>query len=267
MTDERTGRTALITGASAGLGETIALACAKEGWRLALGARRVERVEDVARRARALGAEVYAGPLDVSREGSVEDFFRESEARVGLADVIVNNAGFSKPGLLHEREPADIRYEVETNLLGLLFVARRGIRVLVENEKRGDIVFMGSDAATNPRPGQVPYSAAKGGLEILCTSLARELEGTGVRVARMRLGPTVSEFAADWDLSPEVLETRTEYFRRFGLRDARHYGTVMPAEEVARALIFAVTRPPGVVIDTIDMYPEAPAGSAITELR
>ena len=266
MTDTPTPRTALITGASAGLGETIALACAKEGWHLALGARREDRLLDVAQRARKLGVEVYAGRLDVGQEDSVEAFFEASEAALGIADVIVNNAGLSKPGLLHERDAAGIRLEVETNLLGLLFIARRAIQALVENEKRGDIVFMGSDASTNPRPGQVTYSATKGGLEILCTSLARELEGTGVRVARMRLGPAVSEFAAEWDLSPEALEARTEYFRRFGLRDARHYGSLMPAEEVARALIFAVTRPPGVVMDTIDMYPEAPMGSGITEL-
>ena len=260
-------RTALITGASAGLGETIALACAQEGWRVALGARRADRLEDVARRARELGAEVYAGPLDVGDADSVERFFAESEAALGVADVVVNNAGISKPGLLHQRDPADIRREVETNLLGLLLVARRGIASLVDHERRGDLVFMGSDASSNPRPGQVTYSATKGGLEILCTSLARELEGTGIRVVRLRLGPAVSEFAAKWDLSPEVLEERTDYFRRFGLRDARHYGSLMPAEEVASALIFAVTRPPGVVMDTIDMYPEAPLGNAKKELR
>ena len=267
MTREQKQRTAVITGASAGLGESIALACAKKGWHLALGARRLDRVQDVARRARELGAQVYAGPLDVSKADSVEAFFQESENTVGTADVIVNNAGLSKPGLLHERDTADIRYEVETNLLGLLFVARRGIRGLIDAGRRGDLVFMGSDASTNPRPGQVTYSATKGGLEILCTSLARELEGTGVRVVRLRLGPAVSEFASEWDLSPEVLEARTQYFRRFGLRDARHYGSLMPAEEVAQALIFAVTRPPGVVMDTIDMYPEAPIGSGPGEFR
>lgn len=260
-------RTVLITGASAGLGETIALACAQEGWRLALGARRTDRLEAVAHRARELGAEVHAGPLDVGDADSVERFFSESEAALGVADVVVNNAGVSKPGLLHQRDPDDIRREVETNLLGLLLVARRGIAALVDHEKRGDLVFMGSDASSNPRPGQVTYSATKGGLEILCTSLARELEGTGIRVVRLRLGPAISEFAAEWDLSPEVLEERTEYFRRFGLRDARHYGSLMPAEEVARALIFAVTRPPGVVMDTIDMYPEAPLGTAKKDLR
>ncbi|MGE4651282.1 MAG: SDR family NAD(P)-dependent oxidoreductase, partial [Myxococcota bacterium] len=91
MTQPRSARTALITGASAGLGENIALACAKEGWRLALGARRRDRLEDVARRARDLGAEVYAGALDVGQEASVENFFGESEAALGCADVIINN--------------------------------------------------------------------------------------------------------------------------------------------------------------------------------
>lgn len=267
MSGETRQRTALITGASAGLGEAIALAGAREGWRLALGARRMDRLEDVAQRAREAGAEVFAAPLDVGDEASVERFFAQSEEALGVADVIVNNAGLSKPGLLHERETADIRREVETNLLGLLFVSRRGTAALVEQGRRGDLVFMGSDAASNPRPGQVTYSATKGGLEILCTSLARELEGTGVRVIRLRLGPTVSEFASEWDLSPDVLEERTEYFRRFGLRDARHYGSLMPAEEVAGAIVFAVTRPPGVVIDTIDMYPEAPLGSGTRGIR
>jgi NADP-dependent 3-hydroxy acid dehydrogenase YdfG len=260
-------RTALITGASAGLGEAIAIACAEQGWRLALGARRQDRLEDVARRAREAGAEVYAGPLDVGREESVEQFFSASEAAVGVADVIVNNAGLSKPGLLHERDPAALRLEVETNLLGPLLVTRRGVAALIARGERGDVVFMGSDAASNPRPGQVAYSATKGGLETLCTSLARELEGTGVRVSRLRLGPTVSEFASEWDLSPEVLEERTAYFRRFGLRDARHYGSLMPSEEVARAVLFCVTQPPGVVLDTIDMYPEAPVGSGVDRLR
>ena len=88
-----------------------------------------------------------------------------------------------------------------------------------------------------------------------------------MRVSRLRLGPTVSEFASEWDPSPEVLEERTAYFRRFGLRDARHYGSLMPSEEVARAVLFCVTQPPGVVLDTIDMYPEAPVGSGVDRLR
>jgi NADP-dependent 3-hydroxy acid dehydrogenase YdfG len=141
------------------------------------------------------------------------------------------------------------------------------VAALVDSGQRGDVVFMGSDAATNPRPGQVVYTATKGALETLCTSLSRELEGTGVRIIRLRLGPTMSEFAAGWDLSPELLERRTEFFRRFGLRDARHYGNVMPAEQVAEAVLFALKRPPGVVVDTIDMYPEAPLGEAVKGLR
>ncbi|MBW2422905.1 MAG: SDR family NAD(P)-dependent oxidoreductase [Deltaproteobacteria bacterium] len=265
--DAERQRTVLITGASAGLGEALALACARKGWRLALGARRIDRLEAVASRARDAGAVVHAAPLDVADERSVERFFVDSEAALGVADVVVNNAGFSMPRLLHESEPSEIRNEVETNLLGTLFVTRRGVAALVESGTRGDIVFMGSDASTVPRPGQATYSACKGALEALGTSLSRELEGTGVRIIRMRLGPTMSEFAADWDLSPEVLEPRTALFRRFGLRDARHFGNVMAAEDVAEAVLFAVGRPLGVVIDTIDMYPEAPLGDAVRGLR
>jgi len=260
-------RSVLITGASAGLGEAIALGCARPGWRLALGARRLERLEAVARRARQSGAEVFAGPLDVTDADSVESFFSRSEAALGVADVIVNNAGASTPGLLHERTAEEIRAELDVNLLGVLYVTRRGVAALVERGMRGDVVFMGSDSSLNPRPGQAVYSATKGALEALCTSLSRELEGTGVRMIRLRLGPAQSEFWLGWDLSPEVLERRTEFFRRFGLRDARHYGNVMPAEQVAEALIFAISRPPGVVIDTIDLYPEAPLGNAMRGLR
>jgi NADP-dependent 3-hydroxy acid dehydrogenase YdfG len=168
---------------------------------------------------------------------------------------------------LHESKTADLRREVETNLLGVLFVTRRGVAALVNGGKRGDVVFMGSDASVNPRPGQATYSATKGALETLATSLSRELEGTGVRIIRLRIGPTMSEFASEWDLSPEALQARTELFRRFGLRDARHFGTVMRAEDVADAILYAVTRPPGVVVDTIDLYPEAPLGDAAKGLR
>jgi NADP-dependent 3-hydroxy acid dehydrogenase YdfG len=227
----------------------------------------MDRLEDVARRAREEGGEVFAGPLDVGDESAVERFFADSEAALGVADVVVNNAGHSKPGLLHEASTADIRREVETNLLGTLFVTRRGVAALVGSGMRGDIVFMGSDAATLPRPGQVTYSATKGALETLCTSLSRELEGTGVRIIRLRIGPTQSEFGAEWDISPEAFEARTELFRRFGTRDARHLGTVMQAEDVAEAVLFAVERPPGVVVDTIDIYPEAPLGNAVKGLR
>jgi len=83
-------RTVLITGASAGLGEALALACAARGWRLALGARRVDRLESVVRRARQAGATVYAAALAVRREDSVEHFFAESEAALGVADVVVD---------------------------------------------------------------------------------------------------------------------------------------------------------------------------------
>ena len=104
---------------------------------------------------RELGAEVYAGPLDVTDESSIDRFFDAAEESVGCANVIVNNAGSSRPGLLHELEPRQIRLEVETNLLGVLLVTRRGVAALVERGLPGDVIFMGSAAGTLSR---LPYS-------------------------------------------------------------------------------------------------------------
>src|SRR5215470_7374979 len=96
-------RTALITGASSGLGAAIALEMAAQGWKIAIGARREDRLAETAERVRAQGAaEVYAGVLDVTDDAAVENFFKASENTLGVADVIVNNAGASRFHWLEE---------------------------------------------------------------------------------------------------------------------------------------------------------------------
>src|SRR5215468_10430670 len=90
-------RTALITGASSGLGAAVALEMAAQGWKIAIGARREDRLAQTAEQARERGAvAVHAGPLDVTDDASVERFFEASEKALGPADVIVNNAGASR---------------------------------------------------------------------------------------------------------------------------------------------------------------------------
>src|SRR5262245_34328234 len=112
-------RTALITGASSGLGAAFAIEMATRGWKLAIGARRADRLAETAERIRAYGAaEVYAGALDVTDDASVERFFDASETAVGVADVIVNNAGASRFHWLEETDARWLRREIETNLIG-----------------------------------------------------------------------------------------------------------------------------------------------------
>jgi len=256
-------RTALITGASSGIGAAIALEMAALGWKLAIGARRADRLAETAEQARAQGAaKVYAGDLDVTDDASVARFFDASEAALGTADVIVNNAGASRFHWLEETDPRWLRSEVETNLIGPMAVTHRALTPLLAAGMDGDIVMMTSDAARRPRPGQLAYGASKAGLENYSEALNLALEGTGIRVIKLRLGPALSEFAMNWDLAPEATQKRTEYWASFGLRDARMLAqenlSILTAEDVARAVVHAVAQPRHMLLDTIEIQPAVP---------
>jgi len=256
-------RTALITGASAGLGAALAVEMARLGWNLVLGARRTDRLGETAEKARAAGAaKVYAGALDVTVDASVESFFSASEDAVGTADVIINNAGASRYHLIEETDTSWLRTEIETNLIGPMLVTHRALTPLLAADMVGDIVMVTSDAARRPRPGQLAYGASKAGLENYADTLSMSLEGRGIRVIKLRLGPAISEFGLAWDMSPETMVSRTQYWATFGLRDARmqtqqNLGILMP-DDVAREVIHAVTQPRHVLLDTIELQPAVP---------
>jgi NADP-dependent 3-hydroxy acid dehydrogenase YdfG len=262
MTTER--RTALITGASSGLGAAMALEMASRGWQVAIGARRADRLAETVERARAQGAaKVHAGVLDVTDDASVARFFEASEKALGAADVIVNNAGASRFHWIEETDTRWLRREIETNLIGPMVVTHRALAPLLAAGTEADVVMVSSDAARRPRPGQLAYGASKAGLENYAEALSLALEGTGIRVITVRLGAALSEFAMTWDLAPETTQKRTEHWASFGLRDARMLahgtlGLLMP-EDVARAVVHAVTQPRHVLVDTIELQPAVPA--------
>ena len=256
-------RTALITGASAGLGAAIALEMAARGWKIAIGARRMDRLAETAEKVRGQGAaEVYAGALDVSDDASVERFFAASENALGIADVIVNNAGASRFHWLEETDTRWLREEIETNLIGPILVTHRALTPLLASGADGDVVMVSSDAVNRPRPGQLAYGASKAGLENYAGALGMALEGTGIRVMKVRLGPAISEFSVTWDLTAETMQKRTDHWASFGLRDARmlaegRLGLLTP-DDVAREVVHAVTQPRHVLLDTIELQPAVP---------
>ncbi|MEN8181523.1 MAG: SDR family NAD(P)-dependent oxidoreductase [Myxococcota bacterium] len=249
-----TSRVCLVTGASAGIGAAIARGFAELGWPVAIGARRPERLEKVGAELEAGGARVLLQSLDVSKRASLDAFFEAAEKRLGPVDVLVNNAGLCVPGLLHEVAPEDLEFEVATNLVGPLLLARRAVASMRATGRRGDLVFVSSENAIRPRPYQVAYTATKSGLEGLARSLRMELEGTGIRSTIVRPGPTGTEFGRDWD--PGVLQRLLESWRYWGVQ--RHLRW-MPPESVARAVLGAVTAPPGTHLDEIQLMPEGPS--------
>jgi NADP-dependent 3-hydroxy acid dehydrogenase YdfG len=250
-------RTAVVTGASTGIGRAVAVALGSLGWRVALGARRVDRLEESARGVKAAGGDPFLHELDVRSATSIDGFLAATIESLGPVDVLVNNAGMSTPGPFHRIDDDALRCEVETNLLGPMFATRRVIEGLLQREQPGDLVFISSDATRHARPRMVAYAATKAGLELMAHSLAMELEGTGIRSTIVRVGPTVSEFGFQWPI--EEVEELMRYWPRFGLQ--RHPGYLEP-EAIAQAVVTAVTAPRGVHIDTIEVQPEAPIGES-----
>jgi NADP-dependent 3-hydroxy acid dehydrogenase YdfG len=257
MADVGEQRVAIVTGASAGIGVAIAVALGGLGWKVAIGARRTDRLEDTAADVRDAGGEPFVHALDVSEASSIEGFFRAVEAECGPVDVVVHNAGVATPGWLDRTPVEAIEREVRTNLLGPILLSRLAIGSMRARDARGHLVFITSDATRHARPRMAAYTAAKAGIEALSSSLAMELEGSGIRSSVVRVGPTISEFGFGWPI--EEIEDLMGYWPRFGLQ--RHGGYLEP-DAIARAVVTAVTAPAGVVVDTIEVQPEAPVGDA-----
>jgi NAD(P)-dependent dehydrogenase (short-subunit alcohol dehydrogenase family) len=245
-------RIAAVTGASSGIGRAIATALGHLGWRVALGSRRVDALAATADLVRDAGGEPFVHALDVTDPASVDAFFDATDAALGPVDALVNNAGMAAPGPFATSDPVDLQREITTNLVGPFLCSRRALRAMLP-AARGDLVFISSDTSHAPRPGMLGYSASKGGLEVGVRVLTLELEGSGVRTGIVRVGPTITDFAAEWD--GDRLAQMMEYWPRFGIQ--RHFNTMDPTD-VARAVVFVLTQPAGMHVDSVEVQPQAP---------
>ncbi|WP_437650849.1 SDR family NAD(P)-dependent oxidoreductase [Sorangium sp. So ce362] len=185
------GKRVVVTGASRGLGRAIALACAREGAAgVGIGYReRASEAADVAAAVEAArGGRALALGFDVADEAAVAAAVARFEAEVGPIDGWVNGAGVVAPGLLVTGDVAQIRAQIETNLLGPLLCARAVLPRMMRR-KRGVVLNVSSVAAVRPARGQAAYAAAKGGIEALTRALAVEYARKGIRVVCLRPGP------------------------------------------------------------------------------
>jgi len=248
-------RVALVTGASTGIGRAIAVELGRLGWPVAIGARRRDRLEETAEEVRAAGGSPFVHELDVCDAASIDAMFAACEAELGVVNAVINNAGLSFPGWLHEVSNDEITTEVTTNLIGPMLVSRRAVTALRDAERTGDIVFITSDAVRYARPRQGVYTATKSGLEQFARALSMELEGTGIRSTTVRVGPCITEFGAAWDM--DMIMDLTGYWQHYGLQ--RHFGLLDPAD-VGRAVATVVTTRPGIMYDTLEIQPECPVG-------
>ena len=237
----------LITGASSGFGAAAAQAFGATGAKLLLGARRIDRLEKVAARAKKSGAAAaHFHPLDVTQTASVENFIAWTRRTLKKQPlhVLINNAGGA-----HGLDPvaagndADWETTFQTNVLGLLRVTRAALPLL-PHDAGASIINLGSIAGRTAYAGASAYCAAKSGELAITRVLRHELLGTGIRVGTVDPGYAETEFAV-------------VRFKGDKKRAREVYAGMNPltAADIAEILVWVASRPPHVNIDEILVKP------------
>lgn len=181
MSFDLTGKVALVTGASQGLGARFAETLAASGASVAVAARQVAKLEDLAERIRAAGGTAHAVAMDVTDPASVAAAIADTEAVLGPLDVLVNNAGIAVQKPFLEMSPEDYDQVLDTNLKGCFLVAQAVARQMKESGG-GSIINISSVLGTEVIGALSTYCASKGGLLQLNRAMALELSRYGIRV-------------------------------------------------------------------------------------
>jgi NADP-dependent 3-hydroxy acid dehydrogenase YdfG len=222
---ELTGRRAIVTGASSGIGAATVRALRAVGVRVAGGARRTDRIE----------ADV-ALELDVTDGASCERFVDAALAELGGLDILVNNAGVFQPTPVDDTTPAAFEAALEVNLVAPFRLVHAFLPTM-RARGRGDIVTIGSIADHTTFPGNAAYGASKHGLRALHEVLRAESRGSGVRVTLVSPGPVDTSL---WDeINPDSHEGFTPRAK------------MLSPNAVAAAVLFAVSQPPEVDIELV----------------
>lgn len=192
------GRVAVVTGASSGIGVSLGSGLAEAGARVVLAARRIERLEALAKQLRDRGADVLAVPCDVAEEGDVDRLVATTLERFGSVEILVNNAGITEVVPAHEEALSTFQRVVSVNLTGAFLCAQRFGRPMLA-AGRGSIVNVASVLGL-VGAGQIPqasYTASKGGLVNLTRELAAQWARLGVRVNALAPGWYATEMTDD----------------------------------------------------------------------
>jgi 3-hydroxy acid dehydrogenase/malonic semialdehyde reductase len=238
---ELEGRTAVVTGASSGIGAATAVALAEAGAQLALGARRVDRLEELA--AGLPGDGHYLGPLDVTDRGSCEQFVSQAASRLGRLDVLVNNAGLALGRTtIQDADEADELQMLETNVLGLTRMTRLCLPHM--EDLRGHIVNLGSWAGREAYSQGGMYVGSKYAVRALTYVLRKELVGR-IRVSTVDPGMVGDTEFSDVRFSGDADKKAAVY---------RGVDYITPAE-VADCILWVLTRPAHMNIDEIVVKP------------
>jgi 3-oxoacyl-[acyl-carrier protein] reductase len=222
-------RTALVTGASRGIGRACAQALAEAGYRVILAARSVEKLEETAAVIREKGGEAFITEMDLANRESIVNGITKSAKEFGRIDILVNNAGITKDGLAVRMKQADWEVVLQTNLSGSFYAIQQVMPAMMR-ERWGRIVNISSVVGEMGNPGQANYVASKAGLIGLTKALALEIGSRNITVNA--IAPGFIETDMTRELGPELKE------KMINQTALRRMGT---AEDVAGAVKFLVS--------------------------
>jgi glucose 1-dehydrogenase len=206
------GKNALITGASSGIGQAIAIRLAQEGCNIAVNYRKsLEEAEDTEEialqkacgQASECGVETLLLQGDVSKEDDILRMVKSVIDKFGSLDILINNAGIQTESASHEVQTDEFDRVIAVNLRGAYLCARETIKHLLEQQRSGVIINISSVHEIIPRPMYISYSISKGGMGNLTKTLALEYANRGIRVNAIAPGATITPINESWTDNPE----------------------------------------------------------------
>jgi short-subunit dehydrogenase len=223
-----TGKVAVITGASSGIGQAAAYELARRGASVVLGARRTERLEETAAGIERAGGRASAVAADVTREEDVANLVSEAMSRYGRLDVMLCNAGFGYYGTLEQTAPEMMRQMMDVNYMGTFFAARAALPIF-RAQQSGHLIVVSSIVARRGIAFMGGYTATKAAQSGLAEALRTEFAGTAIHVSCVYPISTQTEF-------------HDAMARKYG-HEVTGLGPRQPVESVARAIADCVERP------------------------
>jgi NADP-dependent 3-hydroxy acid dehydrogenase YdfG len=239
------GRRVAITGASSGIGAATAELLAGEGAAVAIGARREDRLNELAEKIGSAGGRAVALRADVADESSANEFVRRAHEELGGLDALVNNAGVMLLGPIQDADTEQWRRMIDVNLLGLLYCTHAALP-LMRDAGGGHIVNISSVAGRVASLGSGVYNLTKWGVGAFSESLRQEVGGMGIRVTIVEPGYVDTELQGHNE-HPMVLE---------GIKRMQEsIPKVLDAEDIARAIHYALAQPQHVSVNEVLVRP------------
>lgn len=237
-------KVAIVTGASSGIGEATAIALAAAGAKVAIIARRSERLETLTQRIQQNGGEALPITADVANEAQVQDMVSATKDKWGRVDILVNNAGVMLLGPIYEANTEDWRRMFDVNVLGLMY-ATHAILPLMKAQGEGHIVNISSVAGRVANAGTGVYNATKWAVGAFSESLRKEVHKDKIRVTIIEPGLVATELPQHITNS-EAKERAKAFYESVRSLDS---------EDIAAAIVYAVTQPPHVNVNEILIRP------------